>query len=1421
MNRQPTRWLSLTLAGFVVASCAQNRGDINRVQPNVLKKADLLDGQWYFRNTVTKTPATTGFTFTGETGSLEKLVWEIQENHLVGYRSYPYIVGIDSNIEKTSIPSGTTTRICDEDGKCVGGQRYYGAPLVAYPILRHFDIQREYSTATGEQGNVIMENGTDRPWYQREYLRVNWSANLLNQGDSMSWNTLQNPAGGTDFNAWIQKNEPGTDSYDWPTFEYDSNGKLTYFDFTGRYMARPTSYFFEGYGAYPACFLREGVRYDCTAQEIQMRTSLARVDPKVTNDYEPLVYGHDMMSKFGYFRTERLNYDRKYGNTESARILLANRYRIFKGAFEKDASGNPDASRPLPMEQRELKPIVYYTSPKDRMGDDATFQTYLEAARVLEANWDRAFRRAAAAAVGKSPSDVPQMFYVCENPVPAGAPAACGKEGFEARFGDLRYSFLYTITDPVPNGLLGYGPSSADPETGEIISANANTYSAAVETLAQRTLDTINLLMGETTIENVIKGEDVLEFMKNNPSYPARARTKQGQLESELQGIAQTGQPTKGAFERPTQALTGTLQRMSAQGGLPKFQGDRMKAAVDILEQHPELEATILDNPEVQADLVGLLPEPMREQASEDPDFARQASRQVLTRFTDSRAYQQSRIEWASRRNMYLVEFMDRPLLSLALREHQLRQVRINELTAEGRTPEEARRLADDDVRKRLRQAIWRATSEHEFGHTVGLRHNFQGSFDAINYFDSYWDLRKNTLTVKQGTSQVVPRTPTDLLNVALGTEEQLYGGMREFEYSSIMDYGGKVNADISGIGKYDEAAILFAYSGGREPGYVEVFEKLREGSLNFPGSDGQTLSLKGAAADLPITNAEHIHPGIANFTERYHYSTVPLRFGEGNNVSTVVNDGLNKLRTRKLMKWSDVKREHERVAGLLKNNANPSAAELRNVPLEVPYMFCTDDHVGSVLSCNRFDRGPDYLEMAQTKVEDYWNSYYFTHFKRDRYNFTSSGALNSAYGTFYDLGSIYKHWTNALVGQTQASQQALKKYAYDAQMQDTWTMAVIDGINANLSVLTVPPAGFFRYRELPPAGEWDIVSEGVDFDDLSPEGIRILQNYYSNPQVFQYPAKKFAVLKRGQARKMYSRYDFKSGFGFFDRMLEAGHYNDQMGAMFAAIEPRAQFLGTDVDADFNRYNIPYYLVFRDEMTNAFSSLWSGARENVRPMMYLARNDAGQVTASPSVFFKTFVPGQKYIQNFNYPKKEDGVCAAGQTQGCLLTTQFPAPVDFQLTWTSRIYSLWLGMASFNVNYDLDFAKANQVFKLGGAENFQQAAGYTAYEVPDVVAGARYVALQPTGATQDTAAVRLVKTANAYRQVVENPAMCPMPTLTGGDGSVISVGDCMPEADRTNAALVEERRREYREYLQDQIRDLDLMRGFYAAFGRAF
>src|SRR5690606_39997634 len=52
----------------------------------------------------------------------------------------------------------------------------------------HFAVTRRYNEATGEQRNIVEENDADRPWYEREYMRVAWSKSLAT--DSYDFDTL-------------------------------------------------------------------------------------------------------------------------------------------------------------------------------------------------------------------------------------------------------------------------------------------------------------------------------------------------------------------------------------------------------------------------------------------------------------------------------------------------------------------------------------------------------------------------------------------------------------------------------------------------------------------------------------------------------------------------------------------------------------------------------------------------------------------------------------------------------------------------------------------------------------------------------------------------------------------------------------------------------------------------------------------------------------------------------------------------------------------------------------------------------------------------------------------------------------------------------------------------------------------------------
>ncbi|MBE2250827.1 MAG: hypothetical protein IAE78_14920 [Myxococcus sp.] len=1452
MNQQSpqARWLAAAALALFAAACAQSNGDVNRVQPNVTRKSDLLDGEWYFRNSVTYTPHNTQFTYPGQTGNMEKLVWEIQENNLVGYRSYPYILGAEANVDKTSIISGTTAKYCDRDGKCTGGQKYYGSPVVAFPILSHFDVQRGYNPQTGEQTNVISENTTDRYWNQREFIRVNWAANVLNTMQGMSWGTVQNPGSSTTSSNWVQPNEKDVDPTDLPTFEYEGEGdarKLKYFDVTARYLAVPDTTYFEGWGAVPLCWFASGI-YDCTSSEIKMRVSVSKVDTKRVRDFEPLLYPNDMMSLFGVFRTERLNWDRKFGAIESARILIGQRHRLWEEYYQKDGTGQPDVTKPIEPAQRKVKPIVYYFSRADRMGGEDRYNEFFEPGQIIARDYDRAFKRAVAAVRGVKPEDVKeQVYFLCDNPVKKGNPKECGAEGFSPKFGDLRYSFMNTVAEPVANGLLGYGPSSADPETGEVISGNSNSYLWGVDLYGRSVTDWILLQSGEKNLTEYISGRDVANFIKQNPVYNVANINKQNAtIQAELQGIPQRNVETQGAFAKPSPRLSRVLGNLKGAGGLPKATRNEMRVAAETLAQNPQLESAVIDNPEIGEDIVNLLPPFAQERAKTDREFRREMSRLALTNYQSVHAWQTRRLEFLSKNNIYMAEFFDRSLVGVANELLAKRDQNRDGYKANGNakcatptacTDTEATNLANDDIARHVRQQVWLSTSLHEMGHTLNLRHNFQGSFDAINYFDNYWPLRKATITVQQNNQPVIPRTPNDLKAAAEGTEGQRLSSMHNYEYSSIMDYAGKIFTDWNGLGKYDEAAIIFAYTAVSKPGgtgaattdtsYVEVFNGARRDTMQFRGSDGNQMSISGAQVDLPLVNVTHTNPNVRNYTERFHYSLAPLHFGEGpaTNISAVIDDGIEKLKSRRLVKYEDVRRDEERVREIL--NGDPSLANdpdrangvIGTSLLRVPYMFCSDESAdGPVQSCYRFDRGADYYEQTRNHLEDYWNYYVDTHFRRDRAFFSGNGAVNSAFGTFYNVANSYKHYMFELYRQPSSTQEQRLNYRVDPVLQDLWTIAVIDGINQHLNVMSVPPFGLFMYRTLRTTGpRWDVISEGDDFDALSAEGRTKYQELYSS----RLGATDFAVMPRGLGRRMYSRYDFKSGYNFFRRMNEAGHYNDQLGAMFAAVLPQIDVQGVDTDSDQNRFNVPYYLLFKDEMTDTFGALWGNDELKVRPTAFKRTNDRGDVTDNLGLFWRVYVNGSDIFANFNYPPQQPGRCTGNaRPPTCFTSGQNPAPANIQMTWTSRIYALWLGMALFRVNYDLDYAKTNQIYRLGGNEDFTVAPGYEKVEVPDVTTGARYVALRPTCAPNtvcpDTAATSLVRHTQDVLLMVQEPGRCPIP-----DYLVVQGYGCLAAEQANNPRIVEDRRRFWTEVFRDAVRDLDLARSMYGAFGRAF
>jgi|GEM_PF-444335 len=321
MRSKTTTWLGLVTLALFVAGCAEQVGDIDRTQLNKLKKSQFA-GEWFSTATVLDAPHPSAVTFIGEMpfGTTGKLVWDIQETLLVAYPVVEYVEGSEAKWQKRQIRNYWNP----EDVEHPFIEIYTGNPIAAFQIESHFDVKRQYNPNTGEQTNVIEENTTDRKWYEREYVRVNWAKNLV-----VDFTFLSGASKNSAINYYVQEFE--ADNPDRPTFTDD------YMDYVLRYYVEPD--------APQACSVYTAEPYECVGTVIKVRYAFKKVP--VNNDYIPWSYtSWDQQDLFGYFLTERYGYDEDYGLTYHGKTNLINRWNIWNKSQEvtgdvmvKDAEG--------------------------------------------------------------------------------------------------------------------------------------------------------------------------------------------------------------------------------------------------------------------------------------------------------------------------------------------------------------------------------------------------------------------------------------------------------------------------------------------------------------------------------------------------------------------------------------------------------------------------------------------------------------------------------------------------------------------------------------------------------------------------------------------------------------------------------------------------------------------------------------------------------------------------------------------------------------------------------------------------------------------------------------------------------------------------------------------------------------------------
>ncbi|MFO7736533.1 MAG: hypothetical protein R6W70_10045, partial [bacterium] len=301
---------------------------------------------------------------------------------------------------------------------------------------------------------------------------------------------------------------------------------------------------------------------------------------------------------------------------------------------------------------------------------------------------------------------------------------------------------------------------------------------------------------------------------------------------------------------------------------------------------------------------------------------------------------------------------------------------------------------------------MFKAVAEHEMGHSIGLRHNFVSSADITNYKDGYFH-ESNYPTYKREVDKIVREAEQEVKDAYPGGgedyrkaraarlsvlgreiyeklkdynhlrtnagEEVEYIGPRDpeikpmnyYSYVSVMDYQAEPYIHAVGLGKFDRAALKFAY--GRS---VERYKV----------NDDNTIAMD---TDNKIRSADYPFPVLVNEV------FIDTETGELKEVEVpkelIEYEDESGKRVQKLLP----KVERDKLGGLLPDkrkpqyfNLDPNAKYLVNDGANHEYLFSSDEKRTDEPAGNVFDSGAKGVDMIRS-MRDMTEKFYFSRFFR------------------------------------------------------------------------------------------------------------------------------------------------------------------------------------------------------------------------------------------------------------------------------------------------------------------------------------------------------------------------------------------------------------------------------------------------------
>lgn len=375
--------------------------------------------------------------------------------------------------------------------------------------------------------------------------------------------------------------------------------------------------------------------------------------------------------------------------------------------------------------------------------------------------------------------------------------------------GDLRYNVIHLIDEPLDNGLAGLGPTAVNPLTGEIVHGHVNQYSGVIRAGSSWRWDIIATDFNKGRVDTTPKESDTQSTDTNTTSQSNGLSAQQYAEHTDLNS----------------------------------------------LEQAPErMEYESVDQ------LAGIVSQEIAHMSHEGSTFEQTESMRAL----------EKRL-WAEN-NMYPLESLAQGVIHVTNLPKVIGGLTFDYLAPEWWTggAENAGKAgylktwSELTAKQQERLSLFIAGVSyaqvlvHEFGHNLGLRHNFKGSIDSQNYF--------NKDKLSDHSLKTVPG------------------------YASIMDYNGSFY-DEPVFGPYDLAALRFGYK--RQ---VEV-EQVAEADLT---ALSEKHSVEGTFVSVASLDSQLLQESLDPLSERSDLSEFGVMRVLGQEPELAYANGTNKIKQYK-----------------------------------------------------------------------------------------------------------------------------------------------------------------------------------------------------------------------------------------------------------------------------------------------------------------------------------------------------------------------------------------------------------------------------------------------------------------------------------------------------------------------------------------